>query len=152
MDLVIKITECECSVPFLVDDKLDLEFHLSQLENIVENLKNSGYKLAVDFSCAQNNGITVHGKLNVDVLKYMGPMELINYMKGCAFEFPQEIVPFGNISDLQFPNDKTLKVEICELNYNQVISDYTQYPVTHTYYVLDSKSQMKRFVIKHFKG
>lgn len=29
-------------------------------------------------------------------------------MKGCAFEFPQEIVPFGNISDLQFPNNKTL--------------------------------------------
>lgn len=74
-----------------------------------------------------------------DVIKFMGPMQSIPCMGGCAFEFSKGIVPFGNISDFQYPVEKTVKGGVSHLNYSQMISEYTDCSVTHVYYVLEPR-------------
>ena len=70
----------------------------------------------------------------------MGPMLLIHFMKGSAFEFSQGIVPFGNVSDFLCPVVDATNYDVSSINYSQVVADYSQWPVTHAYFVLDPKS------------
>ena len=59
----------------------------------------------------------------------MGPMQLIPFMKGFAFEFLQGIVPFGNVSDFLCSVVDTTNSDVSSINYNQVVADYFQCPV-----------------------
>ena len=70
----------------------------------------------------------------------MGPMQLIHFMKGSVFEFPQDIVPFGNVSDFLCPVVDITNSDVSSINYSRVVVHYSQCPVTHVYFVLDSKS------------
>ena len=103
LESCVKLPNFECSVSFLVDECLDLQFHVKGLSAAVRNIIAGESKLVVDYSYVCNDCLTVHGLIGVDVLKYMGPMQLIHFMKGSAFEFPQSIVPFGNASDFLYP-------------------------------------------------
>ena len=49
IELCVKLPNFECSVPFLVDECLDLHFHVRGLSAAVRNIA-GGSKLAVDFS------------------------------------------------------------------------------------------------------
>ena len=56
-----------------------------------------------DFSCVRNDGLSLHELVGVDVVKYTRRRQLIHFLKGSAFKFPQGIVPFGNVSDFLCP-------------------------------------------------
>ena len=84
----------------MIDEFLDLQFHVKGFSAAGRNIIVGGSKLVVNFYCVHNDYLSVHGLIGVDVLKYMGPMQLINFIKGFAFEFPQGVVvPFGNVSN-----------------------------------------------------
>lgn len=124
-----------------MEENLELDFHLDGLGVVINNLKRKGYRLAADFSDMRNDTLSLHGLLGVDVIKFMGPMRSIPCMRGSAFEFANGIIPFGNISDFQYPVEKAVKGGVSRLNYSQVISEYTDCPVTHVYYVLEPRSE-----------
>ena len=105
-------------------------FHVKGLSAAVRNIIAGGSKLAVDFSCVCNDCLSVHGLIRADVLKYMGPMQLIHFMKGSAFDFPQDISPFGNVFDFLCQVVNATNSDISSINYSQVVSDYSQGPVT----------------------
>lgn len=46
-----------------------------------------------------NNEIIVRGLLGVDIIQYLKPMQLVECMKGSAWE-----IPFGNISNFLLPD------------------------------------------------
>ena len=139
-ELCVKLPNFKYSVFFLVDECLDLQFPFKSLSAAVRNIIAGGNKLAVDFSCVRNNCLSVHGLIRVDVLKYMGPMQLIHFMKGSAFEFLQGIVPFSNVADFCCPVIDATNSNVSSINYSQAVANYSQCPVTHVHFVLDSKS------------
>ena len=72
LELCVKLPNFEYSVPFLVDECLDLQFYVKGVSAAVRNIIAGGSKLAVDFSCVHNDYLSVHELIGVDVLKYMG--------------------------------------------------------------------------------
>ena len=119
---------------------MDLQFNVKGFRAAVRNIIAGGSKLAVDFSCVCNDYLSIHGLIGADVLKYMGPRQLIHFMKGSAFEFPQDISPFGNVSDFLCHVVDVTNSDISSVTYSQVVADYSQCPVIHVYFVLDPKS------------
>ena len=140
LELCVKLPNFECSVPFLFDEYLDLQFHVKGLSAAVRNIITGGSKLAVDFSCVRNDCLSGHGLVGAVVLKYMGPMQLIYLMKGSAFEFTQGIVLFSNVTDFLYPIIDVTNSDVSSINYCQAVADYSQRLVTHLYFVLDPKS------------
>ena len=67
-------------------------------------------------------------------------MQLIHFMKGSVFEFPQVIVSFSNVSDFLCPVIDAINSDISSINYSQVVADYSLCPLTHDYFVLNPKS------------
>ena len=55
LELCVKLPNFECSVHFLVDECLDLKFHVKGLSVAARNIIGGGCKLAVDFSCVRND-------------------------------------------------------------------------------------------------
>ena len=57
--LLVKLSDCACSIPFLVDKDMDLTF--KELNNAVFNMQTSGCKLAADFSTVYEDTVSVSG-------------------------------------------------------------------------------------------
>ena len=51
LELYVKLPNFDCSIPFLVDEFLDLQFYVKVLRAAVRNIIAGDSKLAVDFSC-----------------------------------------------------------------------------------------------------
>lgn len=102
-----KLLNGKKSIPFLVDEKLDLDFYVVGLNAVVNIIQASGFKLAVDFSGVHDHSFSVQGLLGVDLLKVLGPMQLTSLMNGSAFRFLQGLVPFGNVADFLAPETVT---------------------------------------------
>ena len=141
MKLLVKLPDCVCSYSFLVDKDMDLTFRVKELRNTAFNMQISGCKLAADFSSVPEDTVSVNGILGVDFLKYLAPMKLSHFRNSAAFELAQEFVPFGNIEDLLPVQKSRVDPQICGMNYSLVISQYSDYPVTHIYFVLEPKSK-----------
>ena len=124
---------------FLIDDGINLEFHVAGLWDAIENILKSSYRLAADFISIHNDSISMHGLLGIDILKYMGPIQLINFMN---FEFSQGIVPFENVADLKCPNSNTVNLvsNTCDLSYGQVVAKDVRCPISHVYFVMNRRS------------
>ena len=60
LELCVKLPNFECSVPFLFDECLDLQFHVKGLSAAVRNIIAGGSKLAFDFSYVRNDCLSVH--------------------------------------------------------------------------------------------
>lgn len=114
----MKVSEKEFSLPFIIENNLELDFHLEGLEEIVNNLKKNGYELEANFSDIKNDSLSLDGLLGVDALKFLGSMQLINCMRGNAFALLKGIDLFGNISDFLVSGSYS-KSEVCQLNYNK---------------------------------
>lgn len=74
IELSLKLSNADGSIPFLVDSDMDLTFKIKELSNAVLNMRASGYKLAADFSGVHEDSVSVSGLLGVDVLNYLAPM------------------------------------------------------------------------------
>ena len=68
-------------------------------------------------------------------------MMLSRFMNGEVFELVQGFVLFGNIEDFLPTRKSKVDTKICGMNYYRVISQYSDYPVTHIYFVLELKSK-----------
>ena len=99
LKLLVKLPNCVCSIPFLVDRDMNLIFKINELCNPVFNMQASGCKLAADFSSVHEDTVSVSGILGVNLLKYLAPMKLSRFMNGAAFELAQGFVPFSNLED-----------------------------------------------------
>ena len=66
-------------------------------------------------------------------------MKMSHFMNSAAFELARGFVPFGIIED----DAQKFKVDlqICGINYTHVISQFSDCPVTHQYFVLEPKSK-----------
>ena len=135
LELCVKLPNFGCSVPFLVDKCLDLQFHVKGLSAAARNIITGGSKLAVDFSYVRNDCLSEHGLIEVYVLKYIGPMQLIHFI-----EFPRGIVPFDKVSDFLCPVVDATDSDVSSINYSQAVADNSQCPVTHDHFELDPKS------------
>ena len=89
----MKMPDRVCSIPFLVDNDMNLTFKVKELSNVVFNMQTSGCKLAADFSSVHEDTVSVSGILGVDFLKYQSPMKLSRFMNGAAFKLAQGFVP-----------------------------------------------------------
>ena len=69
IEFVLKFPKHGCSVSFLIDEKLESDFHLGRDDIVIENSRNNRYKLSADFSNIQNNTISVQRLLGIDVNK-----------------------------------------------------------------------------------
>lgn len=136
IDLNVKFFEGLRSVSFLFDGNLDLSFRINGLNSLIEDLKRHKVKLATDFSELRNDTLPVYGLLGVDVIKFLGPMNLNKFREGHVWEFPQGMVLFGNIADF-----RSLRTEELSLNYAQIVEEYSSCNITRVYFVLDSKSE-----------
>ena len=119
---------------------MDLIFKVKELSNAVFNIQASDCMLAADFSSVHEDSVSVSGILGVDLLKYLAPMKLSHFMNGAAIELGQGFVSFGNIEDFLPARKSRVDPRICGMNYNRVISQYSDCSVTHTYFVLEPKS------------
>ena len=135
LKLLVKLPDGVCSIPFLVDRDVDLTFKVKELSNAVFNMQVGGCKLAADFSSVQEDTVSVSGILDIDLLKYLVPMKLSRFMNGAAFELAQGFDLFGNIEGFLPARKSRVDPQICGLNYSQVISQYSNCPVTHIYRV-----------------
>lgn len=61
IELNLKLTDKKFSLPFLVEENLEIDFHLDGLGVVINNLKRNGYKLAADFSDMRNDTLSLHG-------------------------------------------------------------------------------------------
>ena len=96
--------------------------------------------MAADFSSVLEDTVSVSDLLGVDLLKYLAPMKLSRFMNSAAFELAQGYVPFGNIDFLPARKSR-IDPQICGMNYSRIISQHSDYPVTHMYFMLESKSK-----------
>ena len=104
-------------------------------------MQTTGYKLTADFSCVHEDSVLVSGILGVYLLKYLAPMKLSRFINGAAFELAQGFVPFGDIEDFLPARKSRVDHQICSMNYSRVISQDSDCPVTHIYFVLKPKSK-----------
>ena len=118
---------------------MDLVFKDNDLSNAVFDMQTCSCSLAADFSSVHEDTASVSGILSVDLLKYLAPMKLSLFMNGAALELAQGFVPFGNIEDFLPARKSRVEPQICGMNYSRVISQYSDCPVTHIYFVLESK-------------
>lgn len=63
MNLFVKYSESEIEVPFLVDNDLDLDFHLPGLRDCFDSLTRNGHKLSINIPDILNDTVKVHGEL-----------------------------------------------------------------------------------------
>ena len=66
---------------------------------------------------------------------------LFRFMNGAAFELALEFVTVGNVEDFLLARKSEVDPQIYGINYTQVISQYSDCPVTHIYFVLEPKSK-----------
>ena len=125
LKLLVKLPDCVCSIPFLVDKDMDnLTFKVKEISNAVFNTQASGCKLAADFSSVHEDTLSVSGILGVDLLKYLTPMMLSRFMNGAAFELAQGFDPLSNIEDFLPARKSRVDPQICGMNYSRIISQY----------------------------
>ena len=141
LKLLVKLPDCVCSIPFPGDKNMDLTFKVKELSNAVFNIQASGCKLAAGFSSVHEDTVSVSCILGVDLLKYLAPMKLSHFMNGAAFEMAQGFVPFGNIENFLPARKSRVDPQICGMNYSRVITQYSDWPVTHIYFMLEPKSK-----------
>ena len=82
-----------------------------------------------------------------NLLKYLAPMKLSRFMNSAAFELAQGFVPFGNIEDFLPAWKSKIDTLICGMIYSWVISQYSDCPVTHMYFVLEPKSKYLNLLV-----
>ena len=59
LELSVKFSDSDSSIPFLVDKSMDLTFKVKELSNAVLNMQVSGCKLAADFSGVHEDYVSV---------------------------------------------------------------------------------------------
>ena len=133
--LLVKLPDCVCFIPYLVDKDMDLTFKVKKLSNAMFNMQASGCKLAADFSSVHEDTVSVSGILGVDLLKYLAPMKLSHFMNGEDFELAQRFVPFSNIEDFLPVQKSSVDRQICGINYSRVISQNSDCLIIHIFYV-----------------
>lgn len=129
------------SLPVLVDDDFDIEFNLNGFHNVVENLIGLNYKLAANFGGGKGP-IPIHGLLGVDLIQFMGPMQMIKCMDGFAWQIPEGVIPFGSVQNFLTPNQMAIsknRKKATEDNFCTVMSQYSSCPITHVNFVLEPK-------------
>jgi len=83
-------------LPFLVDDRFNLNFDVANLCQAVSSLEEK-YKLADVALVNCDNSVHLEGLLGVDIIQNFPDFELIKCCGGSAFRYVDGIIPFGNV-------------------------------------------------------
>ena len=86
------------SLPFLVDNNLDIKLNVSNLQLALENIKNNGFNLAVP-SLGELSEINISALIGVDILQHFHKLEKIKCMHGSAWSTDVGIIPIGNVEN-----------------------------------------------------
>lgn len=96
------------SLPILINFEFDIDFNFDGIHNVVENLTNLNYKLTANLALGKTS-TQVHGLLDTDSIQYIGPLQIIKCIHGSEWRITSGIIPFGNITDLLYPNQRLVK-------------------------------------------
>ena len=80
-------------LPFLINDKFDLNYRVDGLKTVCTNLSQS-YKLADNFN---SDEICLEGLLGVDAIQLFNKFEFVTCSGGKAISLANGIVPIGNV-------------------------------------------------------
>lgn len=127
----------------LIDDNFQINLHMPTYQDAISNLLAKDIKLAVTYEGRLPPEIVqVDGLLGVDILQYLQCKGTVKCFNGVAYEYPNGLVPFGDIDTFLFPSqiDERLKhykqQEGIFTSYNEVIHKYAHCSETHVNFVI----------------
>ena len=91
------------AVLMLVDSQFDINFKVKGLGQAMTNMKTRGFRLAAEY---EGDSVTVHGLIGVDIIQYLKPARIVSCFNGSAWELEQGVIPFGNVNNFLYPNQR----------------------------------------------
>lgn len=122
----------------LVDDQFDISLNVKGLKLALNNLRKEGYDLAANFD--DSDTLSVHGLIGVDIIQFLGQMQMFNCMNGSAWRVSSGVIPFGNINNY-LHHSQIVPVKpsrITNNNFNSIMSSH-KCPSTLVNFVLEPK-------------
>ena len=124
------------AVLMLVDNQFDISFKVRGLGQAVSNIKAKRHRLAAEYD---GDCVTVHGLIGVDIIQYLKPNQMIDCLNGSAWRLSQGIIPFGNINNFLYADQRTQISAGTQLNNFVDIVNKFECPSTFVNFLMDPK-------------
>ena len=123
------------AVLMLIDNQFDINFKVKGLGQAVTNMTNRGHKLAAEY---EGDTVTVHGLIGVDIIQYLKPARMVSCFNGSAWELEQGIIPFGNVNNFLYPNQRHKVSSNSQVNnFVDILKQQKQCPSTFVNFVME---------------
>ncbi|KAG1655032.1 putative ATP-dependent RNA helicase DDX56 [Nymphon striatum] len=103
-------------LPFFINKQFSFSINISQIEQCISNINNSGLKISPNFpSFSKRHSLKVMGLIGADILQYFDKFHVTPCLRGKALQLYNGLIPFGSVT--LFLNAEVLRPDL-KLRYN----------------------------------
>ncbi|KAG1661544.1 DNA damage-binding protein 1 [Nymphon striatum] len=103
-------------LPFFINKQFSFSINISQIEQCISNINNSGLKISPNFpSFSKRHSLKVMGLIGADILQYFDKFHVTPCLRGKALQLHNGLIPFGSVT--LFLNAEVLRPDL-KLRYN----------------------------------
>ena len=111
---------------------------MNGLQSNDPNMRNEGHDLAAEFK--DSDSLSVHWLKGMDIIQFLGQMQMFSCMNGSAWKVSSGVIPFGNINNFLYPSqsEPAIPNRVTNNNFNAILSRH-KCPTTLVNFVLEPK-------------